>query len=1108
MRKFLLVICIMFFLVLTISFAYTDTGVMLQSIDSCGELNTTNATYIVNVSSITATGNCFNITAHNITLNLNQTTITGNGFGNGIQIIGYKNITIINGFLTNFSNGFVQNHSLRLSILNLNISNSEYALYVVNSSKLNIINGSFSNLIYGIFQINSSYNNYTQLTITNITTASILISRGSHNLLSRNVINTINMVLAHGFYLDYSHSNKIINNTLSSNFSIYITWTNKTLIENNSINGDIILSRSNRNNLTNVNIFNSSTLLTVSSSNNNIVTNSLLNHSTLNGLYVLGSQFNSFLNLRFINNPVGIEFKNSQQNNFSFCNITDSSNGIHLWQNSTTNKINNVKITNSNLSFNVSNSDNNNLINNTFISSLLDFHIYNSSIIEYAFINSSIEFLNDFGKIRFHNSINTNGPNLSAVFVITNNSIFLNSSLDSNFNQSANISIYGFEMTSPYVRYDINDNGTFENCPNTICSKVTINSGNHFNVTHFTSYTLTDRGPISSCQNITISNSIYILTNSINNSINCFNITASNITFNLNNYLLNGSGISIEIHSNNVTIKNGIFNNYSKSLYVMNSANITLFNLTTYNVTYSVYIKNSSTNLIRNLAGTNNTYVSYIIDSSDTNFTYSEIQNSTYGLYFLNSSSNIVEFSNFINNNYSLVNVNSGIINAQYNFWNSIIIANITSQINGSASYDPWLTVQNPDITAPSFNVTPSSGTWSSSNTISFSIVSDDRILMKYRNKVASGSWSSYATCYAISDQDGDGTCASFSLSNNTYIFEFHAINKYGLTTLLNKTMTIAYTTPTTTQTTSSPGGTTTNSNPIIVMSKTWASLTGGAKYDIIKDNFYVTNVTFNVSQAIPVAKLTVRQVSNKPNVAQNVSGLVYRYFEFQKENLDSNIVSNVNIYFRIPKSWSTGVEVNFYRYYNNWDKLSSTKLRSDATYDYYIVKSPGFSYFAVSKPYTTTTTIATTTSTRYSSSSTLISSTTNYVTTTNLVDITTTTLIENDQEIVDYKPLNLTWLYAVLVLGVVITPIIFYREKILFPLKPIVIDLYGKLNDFFVKKDLKYKINDEEFNFKDLIEYIKLNSDKGFTYEKIESQLLKEGVPKKLITKALRKIN
>ena len=58
-----------------------------------------------------------------------------------------------------------------------------------------------------------------------------------------------------------------------------------------------------------------------------------------------------------------------------------------------------------------------------------------------------------------------------------------------------------------------------------------------------------------------------------------------------------------------------------------------------------------------------------------------------------------------------------------------------------------------------------------------------------------------------------------------------------------------------------------------------------------------------------------------------------------------------------------------------------------------------------------------------------------------------------------------------------------------------------------FVKKDIKYQVNDEQFDFNDLMDYIKTNSGTGFSFEKIEKQLIKEWVTKKLIIKALRKI-
>ncbi len=89
----------------------------------CATLNTENETYYLN-QSISSNGTCFNITANNITLNFNGFNITGNTTGYGINITTHNDTTVLNGTISNFSNGIYISSSSSNSFTSINIINS------------------------------------------------------------------------------------------------------------------------------------------------------------------------------------------------------------------------------------------------------------------------------------------------------------------------------------------------------------------------------------------------------------------------------------------------------------------------------------------------------------------------------------------------------------------------------------------------------------------------------------------------------------------------------------------------------------------------------------------------------------------------------------------------------------------------------------------------------------------------------------------------------------------------------------------------------------------------------------------------------------------------
>jgi len=116
-------------------------------ISGSATLDVANKYYMLN-QSISVSGTCFNITANNITLDFNGTTITGDGTGYGVNITGYNDTTIVNGNISNFSNGIYISSG----------SNNAFSNLIINNSAQDAI------LLTGATSAN---NNFTNVVVTN-----------------------------------------------------------------------------------------------------------------------------------------------------------------------------------------------------------------------------------------------------------------------------------------------------------------------------------------------------------------------------------------------------------------------------------------------------------------------------------------------------------------------------------------------------------------------------------------------------------------------------------------------------------------------------------------------------------------------------------------------------------------------------------------------------------------------------------------------------------------------------------------------------------------------------------------------------------------------------
>jgi parallel beta-helix repeat protein len=229
----------------------------------CRTLNQPNTVYTLQSSVIaTIDFNCFNITANNVTLDLNGFNVTsaymgGTTPGSAVLIEGYNYTTIKNGLLYNFGTGISGNNVYVSNFTNLTITSSSatslsggdanlYGVYL--SGDRNSISNSniSSNDIYLAVQsfgvsVSGSNNTVRDNFISDSTgrwAYGVYLFGFNNGLISNNIINHDNGTLAgDGLYLFSSSNNSIVNNSFSQNYhGIYV--------DGDTSRGDVSLNNS------------------------------------------------------------------------------------------------------------------------------------------------------------------------------------------------------------------------------------------------------------------------------------------------------------------------------------------------------------------------------------------------------------------------------------------------------------------------------------------------------------------------------------------------------------------------------------------------------------------------------------------------------------------------------------------------------------------------------------------------------------------------------------------------------------------------------------------------------------------------------------------------
>jgi hypothetical protein len=180
-------------------------------------------------------------------------------------------------------------------------------------------------------------------------------------------------------------------------------------------------------------------------------------------------------------------------------------------------------------------------------------------------------FSTGFGAIKF-SYVQTNKTNFNSIMNISNNSITLNSSGYSDYNQSANLTIYNAPVFTD--RYPYRDG---VKCPVSICTELQDSGTYVFSITGFTNYSVGE-GALQ-CGD-TITNDTNLTSNLLNCPADGLNIGADNLMIDCKGFKINGTGangINATTGTNgyNVTVKNCKIEGFAASINASGADNNT-----------------------------------------------------------------------------------------------------------------------------------------------------------------------------------------------------------------------------------------------------------------------------------------------------------------------------------------------------------------------------------------------------------------------------------------------------------------------------------------------------------------------------------------------------
>ncbi len=243
----------------------------LTNVTSCQTLSTENEIYVMNTSIDAGGGNCFTISAENITLDLSGYAIrfvSGSGY---IVSVGRSSAKVINGSIEKFTTGIILSNGSNIIIEDLNMSGCisktsscrgiDMSQTAYNLTNITISNVNTTNLYYGIY-MRQGFNDTLIDGFSAVNNTYGIFILGSPSVPIRNITisnavfrDSLSAGVTYGLSLSYAR-NIIVNNTVAINLSVagfgfYVSNTNDSVFDNvhtyNSTYGIRISSTNNVN---------------------------------------------------------------------------------------------------------------------------------------------------------------------------------------------------------------------------------------------------------------------------------------------------------------------------------------------------------------------------------------------------------------------------------------------------------------------------------------------------------------------------------------------------------------------------------------------------------------------------------------------------------------------------------------------------------------------------------------------------------------------------------------------------------------------------------------------------------------------------------------------
>ncbi|MBT3577706.1 hypothetical protein HOA55_01590, partial [archaeon] len=454
--------------------------------------------------------------------NYNPTGISygGSGYVYGTYIYGNSN-TATNDVASGISasSAYVYGAYVYGDYNNLTGSSSDYGGHSVNSGYGIVVYGD-NNRVDSIDYIDSISGSYTY---------GILLESGSEY---NTIYNNGPDYNDYGIYLSYADYNTIDSNSAyySDDSGINVYYSNWNTLSSNTFG-------------TCYGSFGYNACVNLYSSDNNNFTSTQVYDCTVSGYGCVGlysSDYNTFTGETYYDSDYEIVTLqgNSKYNNFSDIDLGDASaDAVRVYDNSNYNWFEylnfnyngdiygdgfNVGNSNENTFFNnyfgpyyyvygdgfhINSSSGNNFINNdmgydNYVA--WDYNFSDSSPAQFSFnVTDDLKFATGYGEIKFldnngasysgYGLINGSGPNLSEVIKITGYGAFVNTTNQSGFNVSANITLEDVSVSTLQMIVDYEDDGEYAPCPASLCTNQSYSGTTAiFNVSHFTTFDVQD----------------------------------------------------------------------------------------------------------------------------------------------------------------------------------------------------------------------------------------------------------------------------------------------------------------------------------------------------------------------------------------------------------------------------------------------------------------------------------------------------------------------------------------------------------------------------------------------------------------------------------------